>query len=322
MNRRYQEGYRRIPLANRADIHCVNALSQDWAAILGETTAKNIRYIVGIPPFLGKTYQSKEQKADMERIAGNIKNFASLDYVCGWYIQAVKFMQQFTNVQTAFVSTNSITQGEQVAILWQPLLEAGLHIRFAHRTFKWSNEGSGMAAVHCVIIGFSLMKPKLGFRGQIWDYSENVGAERGKIELVKRINPYLIEAENLIIEKRTKPISNEPELVNGSKVTDGGNLLLTTKEKEEIIVQNPLMESYIKPFTGAEEFLNGKERWCLWFRGISEEDLRNLLENTPLAKARVKNVRTMREASRDKATKKMLQHRIYSKQIDSLIAII
>ena len=304
MNRRYQEGYRRIPLDNRADIHCVNALSQDWAAILGETTAKNIRYIVGNPPFLGKTYQSKEQKADMERIAGNIKNFASLDYVCGWYIQAVKFMQQFTNVQTAFVSTNSITQGEQVAILWQPLLEAGLHIRFAHRTFKWSNEGSGMAAVHCVIIGFSLMKPKLGFRGQIWDYSENVGAERGKIELVKRINPYLIEAENLIIEKRTKPISNEPELVNGSKVTDGGNLLLTTKEKEEIIVQNPLMESYIKPFTGAEEFLNGKERWCLWFRGISEEDLRNLLENTPLAKARVKNVRTMREASRDKATKK------------------
>lgn len=304
MNRRYQEGYRRIPLANRADIHCINALSQDWATILGETTAKNIRYIVGNPPFLGKTYQSASQKEDMKRIAGNIKNFASLDYVCGWYIQAVKFMQQFTNVQTAFVSTNSITQGEQVAILWQPLLDAGLHIRFAHRTFKWSNEGSGVAAVHCVIIGFSLMKPKLGFRGQIWDYSENVGAERGKIELVKRINPYLIEAENLIIEKRTKPISNEPELVNGSKVTDGGNLLLTTKEKEEIIVQNQLMESYIKPFTGAEEFLNGKERWCLWFRGISEEDLLNLLENTPLAKARVKNVRTMREASRDKATKK------------------
>ncbi len=304
MNRRYQDGYKRIPLTNRADIHCVNALSENWVNLLGEGVAKNIAYIVGNPPFLGKTYQSASQKEDMKRIAGNIKNFATLDYVCGWYIQAVKFMQQFANVQTAFVSTNSITQGEQVAILWQPLIDAGLYIRFAHRTFKWANEGSGVAVVHCVIIGFSLIKPKLGFRGQIWDYSENVGAERGKIELVKRINPYLIEAENLIIEKRTKPISNEPELVNGSKVTDGGNLLLTTKEKEEIIVQNPLMESYIKPFTGAEEFLNGKERWCLWFRGISEEDLRNLLENTPLAKARVKNVRTMREASRDKATKK------------------
>lgn len=308
MNRRYQEGYRRIPLANRADIHCVNALSQDWAAILGETTAKNIRYIVGNPPFLGKTYQSKEQKADMERIAGNIKNFASLDYVCGWYIQAVKFMQQFTNVQTAFVSTNSITQGEQVAILWQPLLEAGLHIRFAHRTFKWSNEGSGMAAVHCVIIGFSLMKPKLGFRGQIWDYADDITADKGKCFTVKRINPYLVEAENILVDKRKTPISGEAEMVYGSKPTDGGFLFLNDEiEKKALITEYAPVATYIKPFLGAEEFLNSKTRYCLWFDGVCDADLQNLKENSPLVKARLENVAKMRAASHKVPTQKLAE---------------
>ena len=307
MNRRYQEGYRRIPLANRADIHCINALSQDWASILGETTAKNIRYIVGNPPFLGKTYQSASQKEDMKRIAGNIKNFATLDYVCGWYIQAVKFMQQFTNVQTAFVSTNSITQGEQVAILWQPLLDAGLRIRFAHRTFKWSNEGSGVAAVHCVIIGFSLMKPKLGFRGQIWDYSDDIGAENGKVYTVKRINPYLVEAENILVDKRKSPISGEAEMVYGNKPTDGGFLFMDDAEKAELIAEYASIEHYIKPFLGAEEFINSKSRWCLWFNGISESDLQNLKENSPLVKARLENVAAMRAASPKVPTQKLAE---------------
>ena len=304
MNRRYQEGYRRIPLANRADIHCINALSQDWATILGETTAKNIRYIVGNPPFLGKTYQSVNQKEDMKRIAGNIKNFASLDYVCGWYIQAVKFMQQFTNVQTAFVSTNSITQGEQVAILWQPLLDAGLHIRFAHRTFKWSNEGSGVAAVHCVIIGFSLMKPKLGFRGQIWDYSDDIGAENGKVYTVKRINPYLVEAENILVDKRKSPISTDALPMNfGSMPNDGGNLLMNTEAKDEILKEYINVEKYIHRILGAEEFINGKSRWCLWFNGISEESLQNIRQNSPLVKERLDNVMSLRSSSIRKETK-------------------
>lgn len=275
MNRRYQEGYRRIPLANRADIHCINALSQDWATILGETTAKNIRYIVGNPPFLGKTYQSASQKEDMKRIAGNIKNFASLDYVCGWYIQAVKFMQQFTNVQTAFVSTNSITQGEQVAILWQPLLDAGLHIRFAHRTFKWSNEGSGVAAVHCVIIGFSLMKPKLGFRGQIWDYSDDIAAEKGKCLAVKRINPYLVEADNILIENRKKVLSDVPEIHYGSMINDGGSLILDEEEKVSIIKEYPELKPYIKRYLGADDMINNNKRYCLWLKFATSEILNN-----------------------------------------------
>lgn len=307
MNRRYQEGYRRIPLANRADIHCINALSQDWATILGETTAKNIRYIVGNPPFLGKTYQSASQKEDMKRIAGNIKNFASLDYVCGWYIQAVKFMQQFTNVQTAFVSTNSITQGEQVAILWQPLLDAGLHIRFAHRTFKWSNEGSGVAAVHCVIIGFSLMKPKLGFRGQIWDYSDDIAAEKGKCFTVKRINPYLLEADNFLVTKRTKQISNEKEIVNGGKPVDGGFLLLDDEEKRELLLKEPQAEKYIMRFSMGDEFINNIPRWCLWFADVDEIELQNFLENSPLIKARIEKVKEMRLLSTKAATQKLAE---------------
>lgn len=307
MNRRYQEGYRRIPLANRADIHCINALSQDWATILGETTAQNIRYIVGNPPFLGKKYQSAEQKRDLENVASHIKGYGNLDYVCGWYIQAVKFMQQFTNVQTAFVSTNSITQGEQVAILWQPLIEAGVHIRFAHRTFKWSNEGSGVAAVHCVIIGFSLIKPKLGFRGQIWDYADDIAADKGKCLTVKRINPYLVEADNILIEARKTVISGNPELVNGSRSTCGGNLLISPEVRAEILNETPEMEPYIRKVLGGEEFLNNKDRYCLWFEEIDSESLQKILEKSPLVNAQLNGVRNSRLASTNKAVQKIAE---------------
>ncbi len=237
-----------LPLEDVAEIIHANSLRTPWQAA---------DYIFGDPPFIGSTYQTKEQKNDLESICGHIKGYGLLDYVCNWYVKAAGIMAQHPQVQTAFVSTNSICQGQQVEILWGSLLKQDIEIHFAHRTFQWTSQAAGKAAVHCIIVGFR-QKPQMPSEKTLYDYPDIKG------EPVKHaaanINPYLIDAPDVIIAKRSRPVHCEPDMVNGSKPTEGGNLILSTDEKEALIAAEPLAEQYIRPFVGAEEFINGKTR--------------------------------------------------------------
>lgn len=283
-----------VPLTDEANIINDNALAIEWA---------NTDYILGNPPFIGKTYQSTAQKADLKAICGEIKNFGSLDYVCNWYVKAAQKMAENPTVRTAFVSTNSICQGEQVPILWGHLLKAGIEIDFAYRTFQWTSQAKGKAAVHCVIVGFSHhqqgTKPASAKRLFTTETSGEISEK-----ICQNINPYLIDAPSIIIDKAKKVISGEAEMVYGNKPTDGGNLLLTTEEMQDLAKNEPLAKSYIRPFLGADEFINGKQRWCLWFADTPEVVLDQDLKKMPLVKARIENVRQMRLASPKVATQK------------------
>lgn len=294
-----------LPLEDAAEIIHANSLRTPWQAA---------DYIFGNPPFIGSTYQTKEQKNDLESICGHIKGYGLLDYVCNWYVKAAGIMAQNPQVQTAFVSTNSICQGQQVEILWGSLLNQGIEIHFAHRTFQWTSQAAGKAAVHCIIVGFR-QKPQMPSENGGANASENPALPKYlydypdiKGEPVKHaaanINPYLIDAPDLIIAKRSRPIHCEPDMVNGSKPTEGGNLILSTDEKDSLIAAEPLAEQYIRPFIGADEFLNGKTRWCLWFQGISDVKRNHDLKQMPQVQARIQAVKAMREASSDKQTQK------------------
>ena len=281
-----------LPLEDAAEIIHANSLRTPWQAA---------DYIFGNPPFIGSTYQTKEQKNDLESICGHIKGYGLLDYVCNWYVKAAGIMAQNPQVQTAFVSTNSICQGQQVEILWGSLLNQGIEINFAHRTFQWTSQAAGKAAVHCIIVGFR-QKPQMPSEKTLYDYPDIKG------EPVKHaaanINPYLIDAPDLIIAKRRTQISGEIEMCKGNQPTDGGNLILSTDEKEALIAAEPLAEQYIRPFIGAEEFINGKTRWCLWFHGVSDVKRNHDLKQMPQVQARIQAVKAMREASSKAATQK------------------
>ena len=281
-----------LPLEDAAEIIHANSLRTPWQAA---------DYIFGNPPFIGSTYQTKEQKNDLESICGHIKGYGLLDYVCNWYVKAAGIMAQHPQIQTAFVSTNSICQGQQVEILWGSLLKQGIEIHFAHRTFQWTSQAAGKAAVHCIIVGFR-QKPQMPSEKTLYDYPDIKG------EPVKHaaanINPYLIDAPDLIIAKRRTQISGEIEMYKGSQPTDGGNLLLLTDEKEALIAAEPLAEQYIRPFVGAEEFINGKTRWCLWFHGVPDVKRNHDLKQMPKVQARIQAVKAMREASSSKQTQK------------------
>ncbi|WP_042508512.1 class I SAM-dependent DNA methyltransferase [Neisseria polysaccharea] len=281
-----------LPLEDAAEIIHANSLRTPWQAA---------DYIFGNPPFIGSTYQTKEQKNDLESICGHIKGYGLLDYVCNWYVKAAGIMAQHPQVQTAFVSTNSICQGQQVEILWGSLLNQGIEIHFAHRTFQWTSQAAGKAAVHCIIVGFR-QKPQMPSEKNLYDYPDIKGDPVK--HAAANINPYLIDAPDVIIAKRSRPIHCEPDMVNGSKPTEGGNLILSTAEKDALIAAEPLAEQYIRPFIGAEEFLNGKTRWCLWFHGVSDVKRNHDLKQMPQVQARIQAVKTMREASSDKQTQK------------------
>jgi hypothetical protein len=250
--------------------------------------AINYNYILGNPPFIGKSMQNEAQKADMERVFNGVSGAGVLDYVCAWYLKAAKYIQN-TTIKCAFVSTNSIAQGEQVGVLWNLLFNTyKIKIHFAHRTFKWTNEASGNAAVHCVIIGFSLEDVE---NKQIFDYADIKGEA---VELkVKNINPYLIEGNDLVILKRSKPISNVPEMLFGSKIVDNGNYLFTDEEKKEFIKLEPNSKNYFRPALSGDEFINGKNRWCLYL----ENTLPNDLSKMPHVLKRVENVKEFRKRS-------------------------
>ena len=286
----------RLPLKKSANIVHANSLQISWEDVISK---EKLTYILGNPPFIGKQLQNKEQKDDMARIFNKVQGAGVLDYVTAWYLKASKYIQG-TNIKVAFVSTNSIVQGEQVAILWKELFSNyGIKIHFAHQTFNWSNEAKSNAAVHVVIVGFASFDTT---NKKIFEY-ENIKAEAHE-KIVKNITPYLVEGDDIVIEKRRKPICDVPNISFGSMPNDGGNFLLTDEEKEELIKQEPLSEKYIKPLLSASEFLNGKNRWCLWLEDLNPNDLKSM----PLVKQRVENVKKLREESSRETTKKLAEY--------------
>ena len=286
----------RLPLKKSANIVHANSLQISWEDVISK---EKLTYILGNPPFIGKQLQNKEQKDDMARIFNKVQGAGVLDYVTAWYLKASKYIQN-RKIKVAFVSTNSIVQGEQVGILWKELFSNyGIKIHFAHQTFNWSNEAKNNATVSVIIIGFASFDIT---NKKIFEY-ENIKAEAHE-KIVKNITPYLVEGDDIVIEKRRKPICDVPNISFGSMPNDGGNFLLTDEEKEELIKQEPLSEKYIKPLLSASEFLNGKNRWCLWLEDLNPNDLKSM----PLVKQRVENVKKLREESSRETTKKLAEY--------------
>jgi hypothetical protein len=256
-----------------------------------ETCHVDFDYIMGNPPFVGARLMSDEQKDDLISVFGKKwKNIGNMDYVCGWYLKTARLMQANTALRAALVSTNSITQGEQVAILWRPIFEqCGVHIDFAYRTFRWNSESSMKAHVHCVIIGFSCADVK----------DKTIYFNESQISNAKNINPYLIDAPDVFIESRKKPICDVKKMVFGSMPNDGGNLILSEETAADIIEKEPLAKKFVKLFIGAEEFINNKKRYCLWLKNSEPDELRKMR----LVAERVEKVRKIRSESKRKATK-------------------
>ncbi|MCM1316054.1 MAG: methylase [Alistipes senegalensis] len=284
-----------LPLKSYANITEANALRIDWESVVPK---EKLSYIMGNPPFVGYSLQSKEQKADILSIYVDengkpYKTAGKIDYVAGWYFKASSLA--LYGIQTAFVSTNSITQGEQVASVWKPLYERfGVSIDFSYRTFRWDSEASLKAHVHCVIVGFSTMNNNS--LKKLYN-SEN-------FQLVKNISPYLIASPNIFIESRKQPVSNVPKIIKGSGAVDGGHFFLTTAEKEMILKSESKAEKYIKRFLGAREFLHNEERWCLWLLDITPSELKSM----PEIMKRVKAVHDFRMASKKEATRKFAEY--------------
>ena len=277
----------------------------DQSTFIDDSSDLKFNYILGNPPFIGKNFQSEEQKHDLAEVFKGVKGAGNIDYVTAWYLKAAQYLKKYNLEETdnnsktrvAFVSTNSISQGEQVGVLWNELFNRyQIKIHFAHRTFKWGNEARGNAAVHVVIIGFSNydVSEKL-----IYEYND-VMAEPHEI-VVKNINPYLVESGDFVILKRSKPINNVPEMLAGNKALDGGNFIFDDREKEEFIKREPEAAKYFKLFIGSEEFINNKSRWCLWLFGVSPEEYKTM----PLILERIKNVKTLRENSIDKQARQL-----------------
>lgn len=291
----FGEYFVRLPLRKSANIIQGDALELDWNEVAPK---EQLSYIIGNPPFVGARLMSKEQSAQIERVFDHIRGAGNLDYVTAWYAKAAQYIQG-TRIKVAFVSTNSIVQGEQVGILWRVLLEKyNVHIHFAHRTFKWSNEAKGNAGVYCVIIGFANFDTD---NKTIFEY-EDITGEPHQLK-AKNINPYLVDAKNTLIENRTKPICDVPTIGIGNKPIDGGNYLFTKEEMEEFIQLEPKSEQYFRPWYGAVEFIQQKPRYCLWLGDCSPSELRSM----PHCMERVKNVRELRLASKSEGTRKIAE---------------
>lgn len=276
-----------LPLKSYANIVEGNALRIDWESVISKS---ELNYIMGNPPFVGARLMSEEQKNDVISVWGNIKNIGNVDYVSCWYKKSADMMKD-TNIRTALVSTNSITQGEQVAIMWKPLMESGIYINFAYRTFRWDSEANIKAHVHCVIVGFSYQKQ-----------SENLlFLNETQVSKCKNINGYLVDAENVFIESRTKPLCNVPEIGIGNKPIDDGNYLFKESEMKEFIKKEPLAEKYFKKWLGADEFINRYYRYCLWLGNCSPAELRKM----PECLKRIENVKKFRLSSKSKPTQKL-----------------
>jgi len=260
--------FKRIPLTISPTIVNTNALTVDWTDIIEPS---ELDYILGNPPFNGSRTMSKEQKADLRQVTGDIKEAGFLDFVAAWYFRSLEFMKKNSRIQSALVSTNSITQGEQVSILWKPLLDAGVKINFAHQTFKWSNEAKGNAAVFCVIIGFSLNSTKDTL---LFEYSDIKG-EPTKVE-VQNISPYLLDGPSVFVGTQQAPLSDAPKMSFGNMPADGGTLILSKAEKITFLKETPAAKKFIYKLKGAKELIRGHERYCLWLVSASPSELRSM----------------------------------------------
>lgn len=285
--------FARLPLKKSANIIQGNALRIDWENIISHS---ELSYIMGNPPFIGKQLQNEEQKKDIELIFDGVKGAGVLDYVTCWYIKAAKYIQK-TQIKVAFVSTNSISQGEQVGILWNEMFnKCNIKIHFAHKTFKWNNEAKGVAAVHVVIIGFANCNTN---EKLLYEY-ENSKNEIHEVK-IKNINPYLVEGDDIVILKRNRPLCAVPEISFGSMPNDGGYLLLTDEEKEELLRIEPDVHNFIKPLISGKEYLNGIKRWCLW---LVDAEPQKIKQSREISK-RIQNVKDLREKSDREATRKL-----------------
>ena len=303
--------YRRLPLEHAATIRCDNALRLDWNEVI---SAERVDYIFGNPPFVGAKYMHDNQRADMERVCGDLDSYGLLDYVSAWYVKAVQYLKGDNHnadllagiggtapkdrVKIAFVSTNSITQGEQVAVLWGWLLGQGVKIHFAHRTFQWMNEARGLAAVHCVIVGFALFDTS---NKVIFDYPDIKGDPHEAA--ATNVNPYLVNAADVLIGRREVPICPVPEMGIGNKPIDGGHYLFTDDERAEFLKREPQAGLYFRQWLGADEFLYNYHRWVLWLGNCPPQVLRTM----PLAMERVEAVRKFRIASKSVPTRKIAE---------------
>lgn len=285
--------FARLPLVTAPNIVQDNALALDWAAVV---SPKDLTYIVGNPPFVGKKEQSARQKAEVVSTFVDTKGAGVLDYVCCWYRVATEYMQANRSIRAAFVSTNSITQGEQVGVLWSCLLRRGVSINFAHRTFRWTNEARGKAAVHCVIVGFALEQEETK---AIFDY-ETLDGDPHTIA-ASHINPYLLDAPDILLRNRTHPIADAPLLAFGSMPNDGGYLILDSSEREELLRSSPGIEGFVRPFIGSVEFINAIPRFCLWLEELPAQQLKRF----PDVVRRVSGVKTTRMKSPREATRRL-----------------
>ena len=276
-----------LPLKTYTNIHEGNALRMDWNEVV---PARELDYIMGNPPFVGYAYQSKEQKSDLAEVCPECGK--NIDYVVGWYFKSARIMAG-TNIHAALVSTNSITQGEQVSVVWKPLLERlNVRIEFAHRTFRWDSEASLQAHVHCVIIGFSMKDAAIGGKkSKLYDGDSVIEASN--------ISPYLLDAPTIFIDRRTDPICNVPPFVRGCQPTDDGNFILTEEERDELLGKEPQAEQFIRPFMMGKDFLLRKPRYCIWLVGADPAELRRC----PTILERVARVRDFRLQSAKAATR-------------------
>ena len=276
-----------LPLRSYPNIHLGNALTGVWGEIC---PVSELTYIVGNPPFVGHQWRTAQQVDDMKIAFHDLDKHGKLDYVCAWYNKTADFIAG-TNIRCAFVSTNSICQGESVSNFWKFFFGKPAHIDFAHQSFKWDSESDKKAQVHVIIVGFSTApndKPKLIFDAD------------GNSHVAQNINGYLLDAPNIFIENRGNPLNPSlPKMTKGSQPTDGGYLLLTADERAELIARNPLAEKFIRRFIGAEEFINGKERYCLWLVDATPSELRRM----PLVMERLAKVAAARRKSATKSVR-------------------
>jgi len=280
-----------LPLKTYTNIHEGNALRLDWNKVV---PASELNYIMGNPPFLGARIMSGGQKRDLLAIFGpEWKNVGNMDYVAGWYKRSQELMAENPAIRAALVSTNSVTQGEQVANLWKPLMASGVHIDFAWRTFIWDNEASQKAHVHCVIVGFSTAPSK----------SRRTLFDGGAVRQVVNINGYLIDGENVFVESRSTPLCDIPEIGIGNKPIDGGFYLFKDEEKAAFVKKEPVAEKYFKRWFGSDEFINRRPRWCLWLGDANPVELLKL----PECMKRVNAVRDFRLASKSAGTVKLAE---------------
>ena len=295
LSEEFGEYFVRLPLRSSPHIHHGNALRTDWNEVL---PAAECTHVLGNPPFGGARYQTKEQRKEIDEVSGHIKNSGLLDYVTGWYFKAARYIQG-TSIPVAFVSTNSISQGEQVGVLWGELLDRhGVTIHFAHRTFAWESEARGKAHVHVVIIGFGVESAR---QRLLFDY-ESIRGEP-TVETVANINPYLVDGPNIAITNRFRPLCQVPAIGIGNKPIDDGNYLFTDEEKEQFVRVEPASEPLFKRWYGSREYINRSPRWCLWLGDCSP----NVLRSMPLVMKRVEAVRKFRLNSKSAPTRELAE---------------